>query len=69
LFIRDGWDITHVDVSHRERGAGRSKYNNFQRGLVGIFDLIGVSWLIRRRKRVNRMSEVLRHNTGNLPHV
>jgi glycosyltransferase involved in cell wall biosynthesis len=69
LFIRDGWDITHVDVSHRERGAGRSKYNNFQRGLVGIFDLIGVSWLIRRRKRVNKMSEVLRHNTGNLPHV
>lgn len=69
LFIRDGWDIDHVDVSHRERGAGRSKYNNFQRGLVGIFDLIGVSWLIRRRKRVNKMSDVLRQGAGKLPHV
>lgn len=69
LFIRDGWDIAHVDVSHRERGAGRSKYNNFQRGLVGIFDLIGVSWLIRRRKQVNKMSQVLQQDSGNLPHV
>ncbi len=59
LFQRDGWDISHVDVSHRERGAGRSKYNNLQRGFVGIFDLIGVTWLIRRRKVVNKMSDVL----------
>jgi len=69
LFIRDGWDIDHVDVSHRERSAGRSKYNNLQRGFVGIFDLIGVSWLIRRRKRVNKMSELLKQNPGKLPHV
>lgn len=60
LMIRDGWEVHHVDVSHRERKAGRSKYNNLQRGLVGIFDLIGMSWLIRRRKRVNTMAEVLR---------
>ncbi len=50
LFKRHGWDIAHVDVSHRERGGGRSKYNNLQRGLVGIHDLFGVAWLIRRRK-------------------
>lgn len=60
LMIRDGWDVRHVDVSHRERTAGRSKYNNLQRGIVGIFDLIGMSWLIRRRKRVNTIAEVLR---------
>ena len=51
LFKRDGWGVTLVDVSHRERQAGHSKYNNFQRAMVGIHDLIGVAWLIRRRKK------------------
>ncbi len=51
LFKRDGWEILLVDVSHRERQAGKSKYNNLQRGLVGVHDLIGVAWLIRRRKK------------------
>jgi len=50
LFKRDGWEVALVDVSHRERHAGQSKYNNLQRALVGIHDLIGVSWLILRRK-------------------
>ncbi len=51
LFRRDGWQIALVDVAHRERRAGRSNYSNLQRGLVGIYDLIGVAWLIRRRKK------------------
>lgn len=50
LFARDGWQIVHVDVSHRDRGAGRSNYSNIQRALVGVTDLMGVMWLIRRRK-------------------
>lgn len=50
LFKRDGWQIAHVDVTHRGRGAGRSNYSNLQRALVGIVDLFGVMWLIRRRK-------------------
>ena len=50
LFARDGWQVLHVDVGHRQRGAGRSNYSNLQRGLVGIVDLFGVMWLIRRRK-------------------
>ena len=37
---------------HRERQAGRSNYSNLQRAVVGIFDLMGVAWLIRRRKSV-----------------
>jgi len=53
LFSRDGWQVAHVDVSHRERGGGTSKYNNLQRALVGIHDLIGVAWLIRRAKTVH----------------
>ncbi|TCP63316.1 dolichol-phosphate mannosyltransferase [Rhodovulum bhavnagarense] len=52
LFARDGWQIAHVDVSHAARMAGRSKYSNLHRALVGIVDLAGVYWLIRRRKTV-----------------
>ena len=50
LFARDGWAIAHVDVTHRARGAGRSNYSNLQRAAVGVVDLIGVAWLLRRRK-------------------
>lgn len=57
LFAAHGWKIAHVDVAHRARAAGRSKYNNLQRGLVGAYDLIGVAWLIRRKKSV-RPTEV-----------
>ncbi|WP_241559996.1 glycosyltransferase family 2 protein [Solirhodobacter olei] len=51
LAKRDGWEVVLVDVSHRERAAGKSKYSNFQRALVGVADLAGVAWLIRRRKK------------------
>jgi dolichol-phosphate mannosyltransferase len=54
LFLRDGWKIDHVDITHRHREAGQSKYNNLNRALVGISDLLAVSWLIRRRKKVRR---------------
>ena len=53
LFARDGWQIAHVDVSHRPRGAGRSNYSNLQRAAVGAVDLLGVAWLIRRRKKAH----------------
>ncbi|WP_442773380.1 glycosyltransferase family 2 protein [Paenirhodobacter enshiensis] len=59
LFARDGWQVAHVDVSHRARGGGSSHYNNLQRGLVGAVDLLGVAWLIRRRKTA-RPTEVSR---------
>lgn len=51
LARRDGWGVVLVDVAHRERMTGRSKYTNLQRGLEGIADLAGVAWLIRRRKK------------------
>lgn len=51
LFARDGWEVSHVDVAHAPRHAGRSHYNNLQRGFVGAIDLLGVMWLIRRRKK------------------
>ncbi|HMM66733.1 MAG TPA: glycosyltransferase family 2 protein [Dokdonella sp.] len=51
LMQRAGWQVKSVPVNHRARGAGVSKYNNFNRALVGIADLRGVAWLIRRSKR------------------
>lgn len=50
LFKRDGWEIVLVDVSHQPRLAGKSNYSNWQRALVGAVDLLGVMWLLRRRK-------------------
>ncbi len=51
LMQRAGWQVKSVPVNHRPRGSGTSKYNNLNRALVGISDLRGVSWLIRRSKR------------------
>ena len=51
LMLRAGWQIKSVPVNHRSRGTGTSKYNNLNRALVGIADLRGVAWLIRRAKR------------------
>jgi dolichol-phosphate mannosyltransferase len=58
LFKRDGWEVALIDVSHRPRGAGRSNYSNLQRALVGVVDLFGVMWLIRRRKKAQPMPPV-----------
>lgn len=51
LFQRAGWSTISVPVNHRERGSGVSKYTNLNRALVGVADLRGVAWLIRRGTR------------------
>jgi dolichol-phosphate mannosyltransferase len=58
LVKRDGYAIGHVDVIDRPRRHGRSNYGLWDRLWVGILDLAGVWWLLRRRKRVPRISEV-----------
>ncbi len=50
LVKREGYAVVLVDVSHRARVEGRSNYSNLGRALVGVLDLIGVWWLIHRRK-------------------
>ena len=47
---REGLTVMVLDVTHAGRLAGRSNYNNAHRALVGIVDLIGVAWLLRRRR-------------------
>jgi dolichol-phosphate mannosyltransferase len=54
----DGYDIGYVDVVDRPRRMGTSNYGLWDRLWVGILDLAGVWWLIRRRKRVPQVSEV-----------
>jgi len=58
LFRRDGYTIAYVDVIDRPRHAGKSNYGLWDRLWVGILDLAGVWWLIRRRRRVPQVSEV-----------
>ena len=57
LMQRAGFKTVSVPVNHRARSTGVSKYNNLNRALVGIADLRGVAWLIRRGK-VTRTEEV-----------
>lgn len=56
LFQTYGWKTAYVPVNDRPRVLGVSKYNNFNRALIGLFDLFGVSWL-RRRTRHPETSE------------
>jgi hypothetical protein len=58
LIRRDGFDVVYVDVVDRERRHGVSNYGMWDRLWVGILDLAGVSWLLRRKKRVPQVSEV-----------
>ena len=51
LFQRAGWQVRNVPVNHRPRTRGVSKYGMWNRLWVGIVDLRGVGWLIRRAKR------------------
>ena len=58
LVKRDGHGVELVDVVDRPRLTGVSNYGLLDRLWVGIVDLMGVRWLIRRRRRVPRASEV-----------
>jgi len=58
LVRREGYEVAYVDVVDRARLHGTSNYGLWDRLWVGILDLAGVWWLIRRRKRVPRASEV-----------
>ncbi|MFA5898751.1 MAG: glycosyltransferase family 2 protein [Hyphomicrobium sp.] len=56
LFQTYGYAVAYVPVNDRPRQAGVSKYNNFNRAIVGLYDLVGVTWL-RKRTKVPRVSE------------
>lgn len=49
MIRREGLTVMVMEVAHAPRRAGRSKYGNLGRTLVGLVDLAGVAWLARRR--------------------
>ena len=51
LMIRGGGEVFSVEVNHRPRERGTSKYGVWNRLWVGIVDIRGVMWLIRRPVR------------------
>jgi dolichol-phosphate mannosyltransferase len=61
LIRREGYEIGYVDVVDRLRRAGVSNYGMWDRLWIGILDLAGVWWLIRRKKRVPQAAEVKRN--------
>jgi len=58
LVRREGFNIVYVDVIDRPRHSGVSNYGFFDRLWVGMMDLAGVWWLIRRKKSTPQGTEV-----------
>ncbi len=58
LVRREGYELRYIDVVDRPRKHGRSHYGMWNRLWIGILDLAGVFWLIRRRRRVPEVMEV-----------
>ncbi|ODA67365.1 Undecaprenyl-phosphate 4-deoxy-4-formamido-L-arabinose transferase [Methyloligella halotolerans] len=56
LFLTYGYRVEYVPVNDRPRVAGKSKYSNLGRALIGVYDLLGVTWL-RRRTAVPPVAE------------
>lgn len=50
LILREGYVVEYLDVNHRPRAVGRSKYTNFGRLAASVTDLNGVLWLKSRAR-------------------
>lgn len=57
LMIREGYENRYLDVDHRHRETGRSKYTNWGRLVASLSDLAGVMWLKSRSRRPGAISE------------
>lgn len=58
LMGREGLEVEFAPVAHRPRQHGVSKYTNFGRAAVAIRDLIGVTWLLARARKPERVEEL-----------
>lgn len=58
LMIREGYQNRFMDVGHRHRETGRSKYTNLGRLWAAFSDLAGVMWLRTRSRQPGNVSEV-----------
>ena len=64
LVRRHGGIVIGVPVAHRPRIVGASKYRILDRLLVGVTDVIGVIWLLRRGPAQGYVTEVIVPKTG-----
>ena len=64
LVRRHGGIVVGVPVAHRPRIVGASKYRILDRLLVGISDVIGVMWLLRRGPAQGSVTEIIVPKTG-----
>jgi dolichol-phosphate mannosyltransferase len=51
MLLAEGFKVVELEVNHRPRRAGRSKYGLGNRALRAFEDLLAVSWMRRRRLR------------------
>ena len=58
LVRRHGGAVIGVPVAHRARQVGNSKYRIVDRLIVGIFDVLGVIWLLRRAPAEGAVTEL-----------
>lgn len=58
LMLREGFRVEYLDVNHRPRGAGRSKYTNLGRLWASVSDLNGVMWLRKRARNPKGVDEL-----------
>ena len=63
LVRRHGGIVIGVPVAHRPRIVGASKYRILDRLLVGVSDVIGVIWLLRRGPAQGYVTEVVVRKT------
>lgn len=57
LVQRAGGRVLSVPVNHRPRERGHSNYGTLDRLFVGIVDLLGVIWLMRRAKKAEIIAD------------
>ena len=58
LMIREGFENRYLDVDHRHRETGQSKYTNWGRLMASVSDLMGVMWLKSRSRQPGAVREI-----------
>lgn len=68
FFTTYGHDVVYEAVNDRPRLSGVSKYTNLGRALIGLYDLVGVSWL-RKRTQIPPLVEDVSSVIAQVPQV
>jgi dolichol-phosphate mannosyltransferase len=58
LVLREGYENRYLDVDHRHRESGRSKYTNWGRLRASVSDILGVIWLKTRARQPGQIREL-----------